>query len=161
MRARILPAVLLPVSILAVLAVLFNSFFALHCVREHSMEPVLPEGQTILVLKRFWDKKGYMPGDILVFKSPADGKMVVKRCVLVSDDPLDIRYGWLHTTRGRYYLSPDQKNVLTGFDSVPDQSFFAIGDNHGHSIDSRTWGFVHIGSVEGRVIFPVRRSGSR
>lgn len=161
MRPRLLVAVALPSAVLTALVILFNAFFALHTVREYSMEPVLREGQVLLVLRRTGKTPPYKPGDILVYKSPQDRKMVVKRCVLVAGDPLDIRHGWLYTTRGRFYLSPEQKDTLAVYLEIPPESLFAVGDNPLKSVDSRTYGFIPLEDIEGRVIFPRKRCPRR
>lgn len=121
------------------------------------MEPSLREGQTIVVLRKKWDSRPIAPGDILVYTSPEDNKKVVKRCVLGPGEQIDIRYGWLHTSQGVFYLAPEQKKQFKGMVRVPENHLFTVGDNPSRSVDSRTYGTIPLEKIEGRVIFPRNR----
>ncbi|MBI9096948.1 MAG: signal peptidase I [Spirochaetaceae bacterium] len=124
------------------------SFFKIYEVREDSMEPLLHNGQTILVLR----EKSPHSGDIVVFENPEDQKLVVKRCILSPGDPVVIDNNSLITTLQKIPLNTRQLQKLSSFKFIPDDMFFAAGDNVFNSHDSRDYGPVFIKNLKGRVL---------
>lgn len=134
---------------LFLLFMLFSNMLLVARVREHSMEPVLDEGQLILIRRGDRDVKR---GEILVFPSPESQKLMVKRCLLTEGDPIDIKDYWLKTDLGDYYLSREQLQFLSSYTHVPAHSLLLLGDNQFHSHDSRDFGFIAEERVLGKVI---------
>jgi len=124
------------------------SFFKVYQVRENSMEPYLHSGQTIIILK----EKKPKTGDIVVFENPEDSKLVVKRCILSPGDPVIINNGSLITTDKRIPLTSKQLKKLSSLNFIPENMFFATGDNIFNSHDSRDYGPVFIENLKGRVL---------
>jgi signal peptidase I len=54
------------------------------------MDPVIEPGDRIVVRK--WGTGLIKRGDILVFRSPYDGKTLIKRCVAIANDTVEIRH---------------------------------------------------------------------
>jgi len=102
-------------------------------------------------------------GDIIVFRFPEDPrKDFIKRVIGVAGDvvecrnkkvsinhkPLNHDHG-IHTDP-RILPSVKQPRDNFGPVTVPEDSFFVMGDNRDHSYDSRYWGFVHTKAVRGK-----------
>jgi signal peptidase I len=130
-----------------------------------SMETAIPDGSTVYVNKlayglvkpgnREFFTQWAQPreGDVVIFLH--DNKIVVKRCAAEGGTYLD----YLDDS-GYYLLVGDRKITLTeqqyrqmkSSSSVPDGYILALGDNLDASIDSRSYGFVSVKNVVGRVI---------
>jgi signal peptidase I len=134
-----------------------------------SMEPTLHgcEGcvnDRVLVNKLAYGLSDVERGDIVLFESPVDGKVLIKRAVGLPGDTLEIRAGKLYLNgepREEPYLHPDaQHSPPFGPVTVPEGHFFAMGDNRTGSTDSRSYGPVSgenlIGEAEVRYWPPGR-----
>lgn len=131
-----------------------------------SMRPTLIEGDAILVNKFLYGARVpftgiRLPGlrepkrgDVVVFVYPEDPKKdYIKRLVAVGGETVEIVNGSILVNgepltdpafNGRYYYNTDrgeygqEGSVIT----VPENSYFVLGDNSASSMDSRYWGFV-------------------
>jgi len=112
------------------------------------MEPSIYNGQKILILKG----KTPRSGDVVVFENPEDNRLVVKRCILSPGDPVVIANGSLITEQSRIPLTLKQVKKLSDFKFIPDNMFFATGDNIFNSHDSRDYGPVFIDNLKGKVL---------
>lgn len=107
-----------------------------------------PYGEKLLVQ---WAKP--KNGDIVIYLY--DDKIVVKRCVAISGDKLEYSSDSDYTlkTNGKEIpLTQSQFENLKNADKVPEGYILAVGDNYAESVDSRTYGFVSIKNVLGKVI---------
>lgn len=155
----ILPAVALALAI--------NLFLAqATVVRGQSMEPNLFDNERVLVEKvtyRF--VHGPRRGDVVILRLPGQEDLLIKRVVglpgetvavqdgrvLVDGQPLEEEWA---TQQG----GPDYPPTL-----LPPLYVFVLGDNRGHSNDSRSFGPVHVDSIVGRawfVYWPPQQVGS-
>jgi len=144
-----------------------------------SMKPTIVEGDRIFVNKLAYDLKipftlrhiskwsSPARGDVVVFRSPADGIRLVKRVVGLPGDVISLRdnrltingeavsYAPLATEEKisayRETLPPEHAvQFVPGIPSrknfgpvqVPDGQYFMMGDNRDNSADSRYFGFV-------------------
>lgn len=116
-----------------------------------SMEPTLHgcEGcndDRVLVNKLAYDLSDVERGDIILFESPVDGRVMIKRAVGLPGDTLEIRDGKLYLNgepQEEPYLHPDARySPPFGPVKVPEGHFFAMGDNRTNSTDSRSYGPV-------------------
>lgn len=92
-------------------------------------------------------------GDIIIYLYK--NKIVVKRCVGISGDLLEYSDETVYTLNignKQIPLSPSQYNNLRDVQSVPEGYILAVGDNYKESIDSRTYGFVSVHNILGKVI---------
>ncbi|QTQ13544.1 signal peptidase I [Treponema parvum] len=85
-----------------------------------------------------------------------DNKIVVKRCIAVSGDRLeylsDPEYSLLSEGK-KVSLSKEQYEQMKTNTLVPDGYILAVGDNYKQSIDSRTYGFVPVKNILGKILW--------
>lgn len=133
-------------------------------VHGHSMEPILLPGQTIVSFRAsygflvpfinrylvIWKKPS--KGDILVLENPLEKKTIVKRCIGVEGDMLEVRSGELFV--GNTMIPGALKDFHWSLNrrTVPKDHVFVVGENVEQSIDSRSFGFIPIDKVYGKVI---------
>lgn len=152
-----------PVAVIFLTAIIWFSWFDILQVRENSMEPVLHNGQTILVNKlayKSFFNTGKLPkeNDIIIFRTPIDNKLVVKRCRLLPGESVNIsREGWLLIDDQEFFLTSSQKDRLILNPVIPDDYIMVLGDNPFHSVDSRDYGFISSSRILGKVINPPHR----
>ncbi len=104
-------------------------------------------------------------GDIIVFKSPTDGRDFIKRCVAVAGDTVAIRNKVLyvngapqdesftqHTDPNIRMPSHDPRDFM-GPIVIPAGRIFMLGDNRDNSHDSRYWGALPVQNVRGKAMF--------
>jgi signal peptidase I len=112
-----------------------------------SMAPALPGGDRFVV-----DLRARTPsrGDLVVFPSPEDSCMLVKRVVALAGDVVEAGAGGLRVN-GEVAV-PGEAPPL-GALTVPAGRVFAVGDNLARSRDCRHFGPVEIGAIRGRVLY--------
>ncbi|MFW6297529.1 MAG: signal peptidase I [Desulfosalsimonas sp.] len=161
---------------IAVLLALFIRAFVVQAFKipSGSMEPTLEVGDHILVNKFIYGVKlpitntSIIPvskperGDVIVFEYPVDpDKDFIKRVVGIPGDVVEIKdkkvyvngrladdYPVKYNGDGVLPESASQKDEF-GPITVPQGSYFVLGDNRDNSYDSRFWGFVRESAVKG------------
>ena len=134
-----------------------------------SMEPALNSGQTIFINKLaygivkpnsgeyFFQWGSPKKNNVVIFLH--DDKIVVKRCVLIQGDKLEFL---MNSDYNRDYciiidgkkipVSKDESENFGTSASVPEGYVFVLGDNYNSSLDSRSYGFVSVRNITGRVM---------
>lgn len=132
-------------SLLAII-VLGGGFFVFK-VNSSSMEPSLCHGDVLLIRAGGRDAAR---GDVLVFRPSSVGVTMVKRVLGTEGDIIVIRSSTalLGSERGQLKYMRAGETAL----EIPPGHFFAYGDNHSESHDSRSFGFVSNSVVIGRLI---------
>jgi signal peptidase I len=159
------------VLIAVILALVFRQFvIQAFRIPSGSMEKTLLVGDFLFVNKFLYGAK--LPwtdirlpavrqpqrGDIIVFKSPSDGRDFIKRCVAVAGDTLELRgtelyiNGELQDEPYAQYVRHGRRGVF-GPIVVPEGHLFMMGDNRDNSQDSRVWGFLPLHMVKGKAMF--------
>jgi signal peptidase I len=102
-------------------------------------------------------------GDVIVFKYPEDeSKDFIKRVVgepgdvveignkqvVVNGKPLEEHYA-IHRDPAVYPREVQPRDNFGPF-IVPQDSYFVMGDNRDHSMDSRYWGVVKLNKIKGK-----------
>ncbi len=92
-------------------------------------------------------------GDVVIYLH--DNKTVVKRVAATGGTHLDFSedsdYN-LILGGNKICLSRDQFLKMSQYDSVPQGYVLALGDNYSESVDSRSYGFVSVKNVTGKII---------
>lgn len=104
-----------------------------------SMEPTLHNGQRLLVNKFIYHFRPPQPGDVIVFRYPANPREdFIKRVIGVGGDTVGIIDGQVlvndHPLDEPYLIEPTYGNHLV---EVPPGKVFVLGDNRNNSRDSR------------------------
>ena len=121
---------LIPALVFLLIMLVFRTILFLGVVPTSSMEPTLNEGQFIFGLRTGYSLED---GDIIVFRH--DGILLVKRIAYSSGETVPT-------------------SVDTRLLTVPDNSYYVLGDNIGNSDDSTfwSWPFVHQDDVIAEVV---------
>jgi signal peptidase I len=123
-----------------------------------SMEPLLHDGERIVVNKFVYRFHRIERGDVVVFWYPRDPSVsFIKRVVALPGDQVEIRFGQLYVNGQRVpetYLPAAFRDT----DSFPPTEvrkgyYFVLGDHRRSSNDSRTWGEVPEKYIYGRAVF--------
>lgn len=131
----------------------------------NSMEPVIHDGSVILVHKaafgiasplgssliRQWAEPE--KDDIVIYLY--NNKIVVKRCVATGGTKLayDTDKGYSLLVEGKKIpLTEEQYHRMNTSGTVPEGYILAVGDNYGQSVDSRTYGFVPVKNILGKIL---------
>ncbi|MDF2671013.1 MAG: signal peptidase [Paenibacillus sp.] len=161
------------VSIALVIVIVLNLYvFNLSTVKGHSMEPTLEEKEWLFVNKIVYITGSPKRGDVVILKDPdkqeAGRKFLVKRVVGLPGDRVEIRSGNLYVN-GEVVQEPYTDNLIEDGDRGPlvveDGKYFVMGDNrhHGASLDSRVFGSVASGMIQGRadfILWPMGKAGA-
>lgn len=104
-------------------------------------------------------------GDVIVFKYPEDeSKDFIKRVIGLPGDTVEVINKTVYVNGKPYHVASEQHlDPLTypaelqprdnlGRITVPPESYFVMGDNRDHSLDSRFWGFVRKDQVLGKAV---------
>jgi len=122
-----------------------------------SMEPTLVPGERVLVAKFYYRFTEPQRGDIVVFRYPIDNrKNLIKRVIGLPGEKIKISNGMIYVNGeplqgdkfGRTYY--DYGFYGEEEKTVPEDSYFVLGDNSINSDDSRFWGYVPRKNILGR-----------
>ena len=136
-----------------------------------SMEDSLLQGDLVLVERLSYGSEGIPDfgapdvGDVVVFRRPEDGGVMVKRCVATAGQRVLIKNKVLHVdgvraadpARSKYLdatIRPAKQSPRDHFGPyvVPPGHIFVLGDNRDASVDSRFFGPVSQPLLIGRAI---------
>ena len=128
-----------------------------------SMRPTLMENDRILVNKFIFRFKEPQRGDVIVFRYPEDQKKdFIKRLIAKPGETVQIVNGniWIdgkvvdepQQIRSIYYYNYGPYGKPDETITVPQDSYYVLGDNSASSRDSRYWGFVKRKEILGKAL---------
>lgn len=134
-----------------------------HKVSGNSMVPAFLSGDYIITDKLSYRLGQPKKGDVIVLKNPRDESQdFIKRIIARPGDTIKIEGGQVFVNDmalSESYLPADLKSSSGAFlqegetvKAGPNQ-YFVLGDNRGHSSDSREWGAITRGEIVGRAFF--------
>ena len=143
---------------IVVLLVIMIYVFSVTQVLGNSMSPTLMDDEVLFLNKaqyRFFDIKR---GDVVSLEY-ADTKFLIKRVIGLPGESLEIKNNQVYINGElleEEYLEedleyPDFRLQDIGYETIPDDMYFVLGDNREDSMDSREIGLVSKGKIEGRI----------
>lgn len=161
------------IDILLVLGLLFRAFVLQpFLVDGNSMEPNFQNQEYLLVDQITYRFRPPKRGEVIIFHFPRQREYdYIKRVIGLPGEKVGIKTGRI-TINGRVleepYL-PIEESTLLGNDidqdynkTLGENEYFVLGDNRGHSSDSREWGIVPRADIIGRawlVVTPLKNAG--
>jgi len=152
---RLLREVLETVLPAILIALLINVFIGQATrVDGQSMEPNLYTDQRLVVEKVTYRFHGPERFDVVVIKVPSQGKeLLIKRVIGLPGDVIEIHDGRVYVNGqllDEIHARGDTNAIRLERITVPPLHVYVMGDNRGHSNDSRSFGPVPIENIVGR-----------
>lgn len=125
-----------------------------------SMDPVVKNGQYLIIDEVTYRFHTPQRGDVIVFKAPPEPtKYYIKRVIGLPGDTVKITEGLITIInkdhpKGFTLNEPYITHLSTdsGTYTVPQNEYFVMGDNRSGSYDSRAWGFLPAANISGRAL---------
>ena len=120
-----------------------------------SMAPTVCTGD-VVVIDHLAPRRGVAINDVVTFAHPTEGTEQIKRVVAAGGQSVAIADG-LVLVDGKVVVEPyvdaaSIDGVYFGPVTVPDGTVFVMGDAREFSVDSRSFGAIPVGAVEGRMV---------
>lgn len=143
--------------------VVYLFLFQPHNVNGASMDNTFKNGDYILTSKIAYRLDKPMRGDVIVFSSPQNPDIdFIKRIIGEPGERIRIENGLVFIdgkALNEPYTSSETTLYKNGFIkkgvevTVPEDSYFVLGDNRARSSDSRQFGFIPRSTIVGKVFF--------
>lgn len=148
---------------LGMLMVAHSVLLQISIVRGRSMQPVLRDGDRLVVDRLGAEALGVGRFDVVVLQSPTEeGVDYVKRVVGLPGDEVMIRHGrvFVNGSMVEEHHGLIRDGTHAGPLIVPERHCFVLGDNRPQSCDSREFGVVPLATIRGTVrarVWPLDR----
>jgi signal peptidase I len=169
-RRRLIIEYVVIAAVAVLVAVLVQAYIVKpYRIPSESMETTLIPGDRVFVNRFIYHFTDVDRGDIVVFKAPNTGVVLIKRAIGLPGDELSLEGGRVYVN-GRRIAEPWVRRIggqpvptdpfanglpwsLAEPYTVPEGSYFMMGDNRIDSGDSRDFGHVPKGDVIGEAFF--------
>lgn len=130
--------------LIALLVAVFlqNTVVASAKVPTGSMETTVMTGSRIMINRLAYWNQDPKRGDIVTFYYPDDGKTIyLKRIMGLPGEVIEGINGMVYINGTAFTEDYTEEKLLEDFGPfiVPEDSYFMLGDNRNHSLDSRYW----------------------
>jgi len=133
-------------------------------VKGASMEDTLFNSERLICNKIVYRLTEPKHGDIVIFKPPIDqNHNYIKRVIAVEGDEIKIIDGIVYLNGKKLeedYIEHRSFETMPEV-TIPEDSYFVLGDNRTNSSDSRFWGFVPEENIIGKaslIFWPITRA---
>lgn len=146
--------------------ILRQFFVQAFVIPSESMKPTLKIHDRLLANKIVYKIRQPYRWEVIIFKYPEDtSKYFVKRLVGLPGESLIIKNGhvWINgkcmeppdyiSTPLYYYSDSDGLYGVQNEIKIPENAYYALGDNSINSKDSRYWGFIPSKNLVGKALF--------
>lgn len=147
-------------ALAALLAVLFGVVFGLRLQPDDTMHPHIKGGDLLLFYRL---PRSYTAGEVVVFEK--DGQRYTGRVAARSGDTVEVTDAAVLVINGSVVAEPDIYEETPPYESgvtypltLADGEYFILCDARAGARDSRWFGPVQTGEIQGRVIAVLRRS---
>lgn len=165
----LLRAIAIVAIVTAMLLLAFSCLFRMAIVPTTSMEPTIQKDSVVVYWKLSYTLGSPEPkrGDVISFYDASEGTTVVKRVVAIAGDHVEFKNDMVYvngTDIGNgFCLNADDMVTAPGYATeydVPEGTCFVLGDNRGHSRDSRFMEdpFIKYSDIRGTMLFSFKDS---
>ena len=152
-------------ALAAVIFLLINATIQTSVIQYSSMEPTLDVGQRVLINKVVYYFHEPERGDVIVFHPPNSQRSdYIKRIIALPGDIVEVKMGVVYVNGSPIdepYIK-DQPSYSLHPQTIPENSYFVLGDNRNNSNDSHNGWTVPRQNIIGKAwlsIWPPRQWG--
>lgn len=124
-----------------------------HAIPTVGMSPTLQPGDIFVMAMDAFEDRPPRVGEIVVFRSPQTGTLLVKRVAAGAGDQVEIRHRQSPPVVTPKLPLATVAEPAPGIIVVPKREIFVVGDNYGNSRDSRWFGTVPLDAVTGAALY--------
>ena len=163
---KIVKEILSYVLVIIIALLIKNYIFSPIKVNGPSMNPTLLDGDIMILNEIGYYLKGVNRFDIVVVN--ADNTKIIKRIIGLPGEYVEFKDNILYINGKEikeefsHDITHNFKLEELGYEKIPDNYYFVVGDNRGDSKDSRSIGLISKEQIKGKtrfILFPFSRFG--